>query len=750
MTPFALRTVALAAALSAFACDPSAPATEASLEPPAAAEEGKGEEAALSWCSSVGGGRGARLEGGWVGLSQVHAHARHFGVSPSHREADARLVAALRGSKTAGEALDAYARASDGDVCVSERRPEVPLSAARVDIDGDIATVHPGEGAVSFPDSARAVVIDLREVGTSSAWDEAVTRAVSRVLGKPVSAPLSRRVRRFVGHPDELGHYAGYYEAALATVEVPPVTAAAPSDRPLAFLTPRALSPEVARVVAWLRLSGRAFLVGAPVWASVAEATYFELEGRVVAVRDSELYGAGPSGEGPRWPDRVDADADDSSTLADLLSAGAPKATTPSVGARRQLTLAPASATAPSTAVLDEATLRASLLVAHGTTRLFSPYVAMNGRSDLDARLLETLDAQEISTADEASARSVLRRFAHALHDGHAWVYHPSAQGGRIAADFEVVSGFPVVARSVTPSLSPGDRVEQIDGVAADKWLAAEVERSYGATAGHRARIAVQDGLVMSGQPVEATVRDASGALRTTTLQPARASGALPYAFSTRAHGSLEDVGAPGVHYVNLDGAQAGSQKEVLAALRASEGGSGLVLDLRGHPASGGAGGYDPYAVLSLLARTSFAMPRYAVPVVARGALEGAVDPVNPTGQPIAHDDSMRLPERIALLLDSRAVSFSEDFAMMLLTARPDVVVVGETSAGTTGSVTQIELPSGFVMAFTGMDAKWPDGRALFRVGVVPHQPCQPTVASLASGRDACLDLAAARVGSGL
>lgn len=139
-------------------------------------------------------------------------------------------------------------------------------------------------------------------------------------------------------------------------------------------------------------------------------------------------------------------------------------------------------------------------------------------------------------------------------------------------------------------------------------------------------------------------------------------------------------------------------------------------------------------------------MPRYAVLVLVlvRGALDTSKHSVNPSRRLLPSDSSLTLADAVVPMFDGRSVSFSEDFAMMLLHTRSDIGVVGEVSAGAARTVTEVALPAGYVVAFTGMEARWPNGKALYRVSVVPDQACRPTQAALATRNDNCLAQTAA------
>jgi C-terminal processing protease CtpA/Prc len=73
--------------------------------------------------------------------------------------------------------------------------------------------------------------------------------------------------------------------------------------------------------------------------------------------------------------------------------------------------------------------------------------------------------------------------------------------------------------------------------------------------------------------------------------------------------------------------------------------------------------------------------------------------------------------------------------------------IVGAPTAGTNGNVTSFTVPSGFVIAFTGMRVTRHDGHTPFHLaGVQPQVPAEPTLEGLSSGRDDVLERALAHI----
>jgi C-terminal processing protease CtpA/Prc len=78
----------------------------------------------------------------------------------------------------------------------------------------------------------------------------------------------------------------------------------------------------------------------------------------------------------------------------------------------------------------------------------------------------------------------------------------------------------------------------------------------------------------------------------------------------------------------------------------------------------------------------------------------------------------------------------------MALRAMPNAVVVGSTTAGADGNLSQIPLPGGLSTAISGLGVFYPDHRPTQRVGIVPDVIAKPTIQGIAAGRDEVLEAA--------
>ena len=78
----------------------------------------------------------------------------------------------------------------------------------------------------------------------------------------------------------------------------------------------------------------------------------------------------------------------------------------------------------------------------------------------------------------------------------------------------------------------------------------------------------------------------------------------------------------------------------------------------------------------------------------------------------------------------------------MAFRASPRTVVVGSTTAGADGNVSQIMLPGGLRTMISGIGVFYPDKRPTQRIGIVPDIEARPTIAGIRAGRDEVLEAA--------
>jgi C-terminal processing protease CtpA/Prc len=192
-----------------------------------------------------------------------------------------------------------------------------------------------------------------------------------------------------------------------------------------------------------------------------------------------------------------------------------------------------------------------------------------------------------------------------------------------------------------------------------------------------------------------------------------------------------------GIGYVDLDRLTFPMIDEVFMKLKDTK---AIVFDMRGYP----------------LGTPWFLAPRVAIkegaptalletPIVGYvgqmtgGAFFQTLMP-RPAGVP-------RYEGKTVMLIDERTQSQAELMGMSLRAAN-GTTFIGSPTAGANGEVTNVTLPGGITMGFTGQAAKWPDGRQLQRLGLKPDVPVKETIKGIRAGRDEVLEAAIKYVSS--
>jgi hypothetical protein len=94
---------------------------------------------------------------------------------------------------------------------------------------------------------------------------------------------------------------------------------------------------------------------------------------------------------------------------------------------------------------------------------------------------------------------------------------------------------------------------------------------------------------------------------------------------------------------------------------------------------------------------------------------------------------------KVVILVDEVSQSQAE-YTSMAFRAAPQAMVVGSTTAGADGNVSQFALPGGLRTMISGIGVFYPNKKPTQRIGIVPDVQVQPTIAGIRSGRDEVLE----------
>lgn len=96
---------------------------------------------------------------------------------------------------------------------------------------------------------------------------------------------------------------------------------------------------------------------------------------------------------------------------------------------------------------------------------------------------------------------------------------------------------------------------------------------------------------------------------------------------------------------------------------------------------------------------------------------------------------------KVIIIVNETTVSQAE-YTTMALRKAPRAAVIGSTTAGADGNVSQFYLPGGIKTMISGIGVYYPDGTETQGVGIVPDVEIKPTIKGIIDGRDEPLEKA--------
>lgn len=190
--------------------------------------------------------------------------------------------------------------------------------------------------------------------------------------------------------------------------------------------------------------------------------------------------------------------------------------------------------------------------------------------------------------------------------------------------------------------------------------------------------------------------------------------------------------------YADLDRLNVSEVDQVLEKFKETR---GIIFDMRGYPA-----GNTGFVIAGRLSeRNPMVVAKAILPVLlSPGGAEGNIagqQTFTTSLQTISPSSKWKYRGKTVMLIDERAQSFAEETGLMLKSAN-QTTFIGTRTAGADGNVTNLYVPGGILVQFTGVGVTYPDGRQLQRVGLVPDIEVSQTVAGIRSGRDEVLEAA--------
>ena len=284
-----------------------------------------------------------------------------------------------------------------------------------------------------------------------------------------------------------------------------------------------------------------------------------------------------------------------------------------------------------------------------------------------------------------------------------------------------VVAGFIRDDAGKASGLNPGDTILELDGVPVSKLI--EEWSPYYAASNQPTRLRDIARGMTRGECGPAKVRiqrEVGDPVEIVVTRVAPVSGdrsGATHDLPGEAFQHLSDQ----VAYLKLSSVKsAEAAKYVDSASRAK----GLIIDIRNYPSE-----FVPFALGSLLVEQETEFARFTVGDASNPGAFHWTPPLKITpAQP-------HFTGKVIILVDEVSQSQAEYTSMALRTA-PGAKVIGSTTAGADGNVSQIPLPGALSSMISGIGVSIPTSATTQRVGILADIEVKPTIAGIRAGRD--------------
>jgi C-terminal processing protease CtpA/Prc len=96
---------------------------------------------------------------------------------------------------------------------------------------------------------------------------------------------------------------------------------------------------------------------------------------------------------------------------------------------------------------------------------------------------------------------------------------------------------------------------------------------------------------------------------------------------------------------------------------------------------------------------------------------------------------------KVVILINEISQS-SAEFHSMAYRVNPNTTIIGSTTAGADGNVSQFYLPGGISTMISGIGVYYPEGKETQRIGIVPDIELKPTIQGIKKGKDELINKA--------
>lgn len=363
----------------------------------------------------------------------------------------------------------------------------------------------------------------------------------------------------------------------------------------------------------------------------------------------------------------------------------------------------------------------------------WSPYRDVLGE-DWDRVLAEFIPNIALARDRDDYQRQLMMLIARA-HDGHASLWgsvqaRPPVGTCHLPVRLRFVEGLPVVYQYVpgeeesAQSLKVGNVITKLDGVPVaglvEKW---KLYYSGSNEAAQLRNIAV---FMTRGECGDSSVsvRRGSQDMNLSVKRVPLRAGDLERLWHDMP-GETFQMLPDQVAYLKLSSVRADSAAQYIDR---AAGTRGLIIDIRNYPSE-----FVVFALGSLLVDRQVPFARFTNGDLSNPGAFHWTQAVSLSPQ------KPHYAGKIVILVDETTLSQAE-YTTMAFRAAPGALVVGSTTAGADGNVSEFPLPGGLSTMISGIGVFYPDKRPTQRVGIIPDVEVKPTIEGIRAGRDEVLE----------
>lgn len=374
----------------------------------------------------------------------------------------------------------------------------------------------------------------------------------------------------------------------------------------------------------------------------------------------------------------------------------------------------------------------------------FFPYKELM-REDWNEVLHQFIQRMEASKEALDYNLAVAEMVTH-IHDSHGGVTSPVLRSyfGEASAPVRVrmIEGMPVITAFTdadaarTAGLEIGDVILKVDDEEADQRIAERLKYTASSTPQSGMFYATERSLVRGPKDSTGTftIRDLHDHVRDVKI--ARKAEYLSKTQGDRS-GDVMPILPGNIGYADLDRLPASKVDEMFEKFKDCP---AIIFDDRGYP-QGTAWQIAPRLTeKSDIVAAMFKRRDAMSPDLPNGELFSSQE-VTTFLQRLPHTDRWRYHGKTLLLIDERTVSQAEHTGLFFEAANA-TKFVGSPTQGANGDVTNLSVPGGLYVRFSGQGVWHADGRQLQRLDLQPDIQVSPTLAGIRGGRDEVLDRA--------